>query len=116
MNKLKLISAVILAFIGLNLVFAGQPLTTTDNLANILIEKLNVDVQLTDSQKTIILKRLQKQITKVVEADKLNDSGQKRNNKKIANEEYQNFLDSILTISQRAQMDQKYESRKNTSK
>lgn len=116
MKKLRLMIIMVIVFIGWNVVFAGKPQTNANDLATMLVDKLNADVQLTDSQKTVIQKRLQKQISDIEDADKLNDSGQKLNKKKQVAEAYQSFLDSILTGTQREQLNQKYETRVKTSK
>lgn len=87
-----------------------------ENLANLLVEKLNKDVQLTDSQKTVLLKRVQKHITRMEEAHKVNDLSQRQQKKQVASEEYQAFVDSLLTMPQREVLRQKYENRKNTTK
>ena len=97
--------AVLAAFVCLNLVFAVNPEKgKNDDLANLVIEKLNKDVQLTDSQKIILKEKFNAFVGKMENANKKSTENDKFNSKKTASDEYEMVLDSILTTNQKEQL------------
>ncbi|MDD4991755.1 MAG: hypothetical protein PHR83_05920 [Paludibacter sp.] len=113
MKTLKLITAVIAILFLSNLTYAGSPKVTSpeDNLADLLIEKMGKDVTLTDSQKVVVKQKLTKYIVKVQNAHALSNSNEKFTKKAQASNEYQLSLDSILTNTQREQLNIKIKER-----
>lgn len=101
MNKLKLITAVVAVFVGLNFVFGANPNNDfTINLADNMVKALCRDIVLTDSQKVII-----QTSAKAYEVKMKNLKGQaKSESKKKANKEavleYRAKLNDILTQEQ----------------
>lgn len=115
MKPFKLIMAVIAVLLFSNFLFAGNPKTSgEDNLADLLIAKMGNDVVLTDSQKVVVKKKLKKYIVKMQNAHALSKNDEKFTQKKQATDEYQFSLDSILTPSQREQLNIKIKERENT--
>ena len=105
MKTPKLIMAIIAILLFSNLLFAADPLNgNADNLANVLTEKLSKDVQLTDSQKTIVKAKVIEFIARMESADKKSTDSEKFNAKKQASDEYESKLDSILTLEQKTQL------------
>jgi predicted ATP-dependent Lon-type protease len=104
MKQLKLITAVVAAFVCLNFVFAGKPLKgTTENLATILVDKLGKDVQLTDSQKVAIKEYTKKFITNMESADSIPTNEAKFKSKEQISQNYEAVIDSLLTTDQKTQ-------------
>jgi len=105
MKKLKLIMAVVAAFVCLDLVFAVNPAKgKNDDLASLVIEKLNKDVQLTDSQKIILKEKFNAFAIKMEDSDKKTKEKDKFDTKKLASDEYEAVLDSILNTQQKEQL------------
>lgn len=80
---------------------------------SLIIEKLSADVNLTDSQKIAIESRLLLLFTQAEDADKKTNKKESIEQKIAANEAYEQFVDSILTQSQKQIFDTKIKS-KNT--
>ena len=106
MKTLKLTTAIIAIFLFSNLLFAGNPKTSgsEDNLADQLIEKMDKDVTLTNSQKVVLKQKLKKYILKMQNAHALKNNDEKLAQKKQASNEYQLSLDSVLSTTQREQL------------
>lgn len=108
MRKIKLISVIILVMIISDLVFAGNTLKKdVDNLATIMIEKLNADVILTDSQKVIMHAKAKEFISAMQNSNKNTDKENKSSAKKEAYQKYKASLDSLLTDEQKTQLQKK---------
>lgn len=104
MKKLKLLMAVVAAFVCLNFAFGADPKKDkNDNLADLVIEKLNKDVQLTDSQKMKLKVKFNAFANKMEDADKKSKDKEKFDSKKSAYDEYEAFLDSTLSTTQKQQ-------------
>lgn len=117
MKKLKLITAVMAVFVCLNLVIAVNPVKgKNDNLADLVIEKLNKDVQLTDSQKVILKVKFNAFAGKMKDGDKKSSEKERFDSKKVAYDEYEAFLDSILSTTQKQQQNLKIAEREKTTK
>lgn len=80
---------------------------------SLIIEKLSADVNLTDSQKIAIESRLLLLFTQAEDADKKTNKKESIEQKIAANASYEQFVDSILTQSQKQIFDTKIKS-KNT--
>lgn len=80
---------------------------------SLIIEKLSADVNLTDSQKIAIESRLLLLFTQAEDADKKTNKKESIEQKIAANASYEQFMDSILTQSQKQIFDTKIKS-KNT--
>jgi galactokinase len=81
-------------------------------LAEITIEKINKDVQLTDSQKTVLKENFNIRVKKIELASKKLNEKEKFDSKKNAADEFYATLDSILTPIQKEKFKQKQEDRK----
>jgi hypothetical protein len=113
MKKLKLITAVIAVLTLSNLISAANPKNgKSDNLADLVIEKLNKDVQLTDSQKIILIKRFNVFVNKMDEANNKSTEKDKFNSKKQYSDDYEIVLDSVLSSNQKQQLSIKIAERK----
>jgi len=117
MKTLKFIAAIIAVITVSNLILAVNPKNgKDDNLAELVIGKLNNDVQLTDSQKIILKERFNAFVSKMDNADKKSTEKDKFNSKKQASDEYEIVLDSILSTNQKEQLSIKIAEREKTTK
>lgn len=117
MKKFKLIGAVIVVLVVSNLVLAVSPLSgNTNNFATLMVEKLDKDVQLTDSQKNVIKKKANTFITTMQNANSKTTEKEKFNFKKQASDEYEALLDSLLTSDQKERRNIKIQQRENAAK
>jgi hypothetical protein len=83
------------------ILLANKPVSQPKNLEDQLVDLLDKDVQLTDSQKAYI-KNLSKQfIIKMENSDKKGKTQAVFNEKKLSFESYELLIDSILTPIQR---------------
>lgn len=113
MKKIKLITAVVAALVCMNFVFAVSPLKgNADKLAAIMVEKVNADVQMTDSQKTIMLVKAKEFAITMQIANSKTSKDEKSFIKKDAYQKYNMSLDSLLTDEQRNQLKVKRTERK----
>lgn len=104
MKKLKLSTAIVTFFLFANSIFAVNPSKIKkDDLANILAEKLNKDVQLTNSQKIAIREYTKAFITTMESADSIPNAKVKLQSKEQVSQNYEVFLDSVLTGTQKEQ-------------
>lgn len=104
MEKLKLSTAIVTIFLFANLTFAVNPSKESKkNLANILADKLSKDVQLTDSQKLIIKGYTETFITTMESADSVSNAKKKLHSKEQVSQNYEAFIDSVLTGAQKEQ-------------
>ncbi|MDD3322820.1 MAG: hypothetical protein PHS59_15385 [Paludibacter sp.] len=103
MKKLKLIMAVVTAFVCLNFVYGVNPKQKdfTINLGNNMVNHLCKTIHLTDSQKTVILAKAKNYEVKVKKEIKEKDNAKRKSNTKLAINEYRNFLNDILTQEQK---------------
>ncbi len=105
MKRLKLITAVVAAFVCLNFVFAVNPKKeTTENLATMLVDKLGIDVQLTDSQKIVIKECTKRYIINMESADSISSSESKFKSKEKISQDYVASIDSLLTTNQKSKL------------
>lgn len=117
MKKLKLITVIISILVSSNCLFAKNPLNgDATNIANIMIDKLGKDIQLSDSQKVIILQKATDFIIKIQNANLSSTNNDKFTLKKQASEEYRMTLDSLLTNEQREQKKVKCKEREDHAK
>ncbi|MBN2766192.1 MAG: hypothetical protein JXR27_07430 [Paludibacteraceae bacterium] len=86
--------------------------STKASLTEITIEKIDKDVQLTDSQKTVLKEWFDVRVKKSKEADKKSNEKEKFEFKKNAADEFYATLDSMLTPTQKEKFKQKQEYRK----
>ena len=100
MKKVKLLTALIAVLLFSNLVFAGNP----EILASKMVEKLNNDVQLTDSQKVVLQLKAKEFAVKIRNANSQSNNADKSTSKKQANLEYKTSLDSVLTNDQKTKL------------
>lgn len=102
MKKLKLMMAIIAILVFSNLLFAAKPLTNDDNnLAGLMVDKLDKSVILTDSQRVVILQNVKAFILKVQNIDTSLSDNEKFKLKKQASDDYDAFLESVLTNGQK---------------
>lgn len=111
MKKLKLITACVAILLFTNLLFAANPKKSASEHAAKMIEKLTIDVVLTDSQKTIIQKKATDYAVRMQSADSKADKSDKLGMKKEATQTYKTALDSTLTMSQRNELTAKQNER-----
>lgn len=84
--------------------------------ASLMIEKLSADVNLTDSQKVAIESRLLLLFTQAEDSDKKTNKKESIEQKIIANAAYEQFVDSMLTQSQKHTLDTKTRNRADDKK
>lgn len=114
MKKLKFIVAVVLAIVCMNFAGAVNPSKeSNEKLANILVEKLNADVQLTDSQKIVLKVKVKEFITSMESVDAKGTPQEKITAKQIIADTYEASVDSILSVDQKARLKEKITQRKN---
>lgn len=112
MKGLKFIAAVTASILCFSFVQGTNPEKgKNDNLAGLVVEKLNKDVQLTDSQKIILKEKFKTFAVKVEDADKQSNEKVKFDIKKTASDEYEHALDSILNPKQKELMREKISQR-----
>ncbi len=112
MKKLKVIMATVSACVFMGFVLAENPSKeTTENLANLLVEKLGKDAQLTDSQRVVIKEQTKVFITRMEAADNNSSNAQKAMSKEQIFLQYQSRLDSTLTMEQKVQREIKIKER-----
>lgn len=108
MKKLKLMMAIIAILVFSNLLFAAKPLTNDDNnLASQMVNKLDKSVILTDSQRVVILQNVKTFILKTQNIDTSLSDNEKFKLKKQASDDYEAFLDNILTKGQKETLEMK---------
>lgn len=102
MKKLKLIMAVVAAFVCLNLLYGTNPKNKdfTINLADNMVKSLCRDIVLTDSQKIIIQTSAKEYEGKMKNLKSNANSESKKLNNKQAILNYRAKLNSILTPEQ----------------
>lgn len=116
MKKLKLIMAVITAFVCLNLAFAVKPKNESpENIAISMVSKLDKDVALTDSQKVIILSKAKLFVVSIRNSNVKSNIEEKIEMKSALCSDYELGLDSLLTTSQKEQLQLKRDERRQTS-
>ncbi|MDD3077751.1 MAG: hypothetical protein PHH37_01435 [Paludibacter sp.] len=84
----------------------------TEDVTDLIVEKLNIDVTLTDSQKVIIKNKINNYFTKVNNISKGN-SANKQKDKVQAAANFELSIDSILTPTQIELKKQKIREREN---
>jgi|GEM_PF-3566356 len=92
--------AIIAIHVISNFAFAGNP----ENLGSKMIEKLNKDVQLTDSQKVILQVKATDFALKMQNAKSQTNTADISAIKKQANQEFKTCMDSLLTNDQKAKL------------
>lgn len=102
MKKLKLIMAVVAAFVCLNFLYGTNPKDKdfTINLADNMVKALCRDIVLTDSQKVIIQASAKDYEAKMKSLKDQANSESKKSNNKQAILEYRTSLNQILTNEQ----------------
>ncbi len=117
MKRLKLMATIIVAFLCFNFVSGVNPVKgKNDNLSDLVIDKLNKDVQLTDSQKIILKEKFKAFVVKMEDADKKTNEKDKFETKRLASDEYEAILDSILNTQQKEQLSVKVTQREKNIK
>lgn len=116
MKTIKTIMTIVMALYICSFSYS-QSTNNTEKIVALMVEKLNGDVSLTDSQKVVLNKYIKTYITKTKE---IKESKDKKNNQKIqlkkqANEEYEAFIDSLLTDQQKEQRKLKIDERKQSN-
>ncbi len=114
MKQLKFITALIAVLTVSNLSFSNNlNKSKNDDLTEMVIEKLNKDIQLTDSQIVEIKSIFNILIKEIESSDSIKDEGGRFTFKTKVIVKYEHSLDSILTPSQREKKKQKEDERKN---
>ncbi|MEA4937001.1 MAG: hypothetical protein VB102_10210 [Paludibacter sp.] len=105
MKAKKIIITACVVILCAELLFAQKPTDKGNktNLEDLIVSKLNADVQLTDSQKKIIKERAKAFVSKSNAVSSKATAKENFDIKKQASEEYEIFLDSILTGEQKGQ-------------
>jgi len=112
MKKLKLIAAVVTAFVCLNLVFAGDPkIETADDIATKMVEFVGNDVTLTTEQKEILKNKAVSYATNQLQAQNMTNKDERYELMKVATASYQAALDSLLTTDQKIMKEKKQKDR-----
>lgn len=102
MKRSKLILAALATLVCLNVLFAGNPKRNySDNMTDNLLNMINADVNLTDSQKIAIKSIAGKFVNKLKNSNEQVDSVFIKTVYKPASVEYQTALDNILTPEQK---------------
>ena len=108
-NILALILIVLMCVNGVS--WANSPKTNDDNHADMIIEKMSKDISLTDNQKIIIKNRLKTLFGKIEGTRNTQVNIQQIEKKKQYEYDFQQFMDSILTDSQKNQLHLQMEKR-----
>jgi len=118
MKTKKLSITVCTLILGVGLLFAEKPTDKGKNndLTELMVEKLNDDVQLTDSQKTLIRNKAAMFVQNRQTANLKANKNEKFSDKKIAYQQYKMVLDSILTDNQKEQLTAKQNQRRETNR
>ena len=104
MKKLKLITACMAVLLCSNLVFAAKPSTLSmDSIINPMINYLDNDVKLTNSQKVILIKSANNYALSLLTARGMNKSDDSYISMRVASEKYNAVVDSLLTSNQKIQ-------------
>ncbi|MEA4935855.1 MAG: hypothetical protein VB102_04335 [Paludibacter sp.] len=105
MKTTKFIITVCVVFLCTVLLFAEEPTEKRNNtnLEDLIVLKLNDDVQLTDTQRIIIKKKAKAFVSKSKGVNLNTTSKENFEIKKHASDEYEILLDSILTEEQKGQ-------------
>jgi len=93
-----------------------KPKPQKETLADIIIGKLDKDVQLTDSQKIVLKNKFNTLVKKSEDADKKSNKNEVFSSKKVAYDEYEAALDSILSTTQKQQLNSKNTEREKGTK
>jgi len=121
--KTKVLLVTIISFFTVANFVLGQNRAAKDDkekdnkkgTTSIIINKLSIDVNLTDSQKAEIEARLLKMFERVEAADKKTNKNESVTQKIAANNEYVQFMDSILTDDQKLRLNTKTKERENAN-
>lgn len=115
MKTFKAIITIVLLIFCVSTVICQDKKTKLQNntLADITIDKLDKDVQLTDSQKTVLKEKFNTLIKKSENADKKTNKKEGMEQKIAANVEYEQYVDSILTNDQKLKKMVKAKEREN---
>jgi hypothetical protein len=105
----KLILAIIAIFLFSNFSFGANPNNFTDaQVAQKMIDKLSVDIVLTDSQKVVIKTKALEFAQKRTNSNSKKDRKEKNAIRKQSFQEYMSFLSSVLTEEQKQQLVKKH--------
>jgi hypothetical protein len=115
MKTTKFSITVCAIILSVGLLFAEKP-TDKDKkteLAELIVEKLNNDVQLTDSQKVTIKEYTKNYISKMETSHLKSNEKERIESKKQTSEEYEIFLNNILSTTQKNQRNTNIQKRDN---
>ena len=113
MKTTKFILALIAISFSVNILFAGNPKKgENDKLANDMLSKLCKDIVLTDSQKIVIVQKLNNFLQNRQDANVKSNDKEKAQYKKESYEMYKIALDSLLTNEQKITLENKRIERK----
>lgn len=102
MKRLKFAVFGIVSFVLCSLYATKPNEKSNDKFANNFIDKMSVEVVLTDSQKVLIIKRLKDFSEKLDSLNLIRDETQKLNLRVSTSYQFEQSLDSILTKEQKS--------------
>lgn len=113
MKTTKFSITVCVVILSVGLMFAEKPTDKGKNneLIELIVEKLNADVQLTDSQKTVIREYTKTFIDKMESSHLKTNEKEKLTSKDQAGSEYELIIENILTTAQKEQRNTKMKER-----